>query len=101
MESKRATIRTDLAAAIHNNVGLPRTECAELVDDVFETMAYSLSRGESVKIATFGTFNVRLKNERTGRNPRTGQEAVITRRRVVTFRASNLLKDRVESIPQE
>ena len=99
MSSRRSTIRADLADAVHDNVGLPRAECAELIDDVFKTMADSLSAGESVKISTFGTFNVRSKSERTGRNPKTGEEAVITPRRVVTFKASNLLKSKVESRP--
>lgn len=99
MEPRRSIIRTDLAAAIHDNVGLSRTECAELVDDIFTMMTDSLSNGESVKIPTFGTFNVRAKNERTGRNPKTGKEAVITSRRVVTFRASNLLKEKIGAIP--
>ncbi len=99
MRSRRSTIRANLTDAVYDTVGLPRAECAELVDDVFRMITESLATGKSVKITAFGTFRVRSKKARIGRNPKTGQEAVITARRVVVFKASHLLKNKVESRP--
>ena len=86
----------DLSDAVFNEVGLSRNESAALVERILDMMSDALVEGEQVKISSFGTFNIRSKNERVGRNPKTGEEVPITPRRVLTFRASNLLKDRVE-----
>lgn len=77
-------------------VGLPRGEAQEIVEAVFDTIKETLIAGESVKISVFGTFNVRKKGARVGRNPKTKQEVEITPRRVVTFKASDYLKEFVE-----
>ena len=94
--SNKTLTRMDLSDAIFNEVGLSRNESAALVERILDMMSDALVEGEQVKISSFGTFNIRSKNERVGRNPKTGEEVPITPRRVLTFRASNLLKDRVE-----
>ena len=90
-----ALTRADLADAIHRRVGLSRTESADMVEMVLGEIGDALVRGESVKLSSFATFQVRQKNERIGRNPKTGEEVPILPRRVMSFRASNVLKDRV------
>ncbi|WP_426123038.1 integration host factor subunit alpha [Pararhizobium sp. PWRC1-1] len=87
--------RQELAETVFRKVGLSRTESAELVALVLDEISSALDRDETVKLSSFGTFNVRDKHERIGRNPKTGEEAPISRRRVVTFKASNVLKDRI------
>lgn len=87
--------RMDLAEAVFRDVGLPRHECSELVDSVLNHVSDALVQSDEVKISAFGTFSLRHKNERVGRNPKTGQEVAITPRRVVSFRASHLVKYRV------
>ena len=87
--------RADLTEAVYQEVGLTRKESAQLVESVFEEIASTLARGETVKASTFGTFLVRDKTERIGRNLKTGEEVMIAPRRVVGFRASRALKDRV------
>lgn len=87
--------RTDLCEAVHEQIGLSRAECARLVESILDGMADALNKGEYVKISGFGTFSVRDKDERIGRNPKTGVEVPITPRRVLTFRASHKLRDRV------
>ena len=94
MKGKTVT-RADLSEAVYQEVGLSRNESAELVDSVLEEVSSALTRGESVKISSFGSFLVRMKGERIGRNPKTGIEVPITPRRVVSFRASQLLKEQV------
>lgn len=94
--SNKTLTRMDLSDAVFNEVGLSRNESAALVERILDMMSDALVDGEQVKISSFGTFNIRSKNERIGRNPKTGEEVPITPRRVLTFRASNLLKDRVE-----
>ena len=94
--SNKTLTRMDLSDAVFNEVGLSRNESAALVERILDMMSDALVEGEQVKISSFGTFNIRSKNERVGRNPKTGEEVPITPRRVLTFRASNLLKDRVE-----
>jgi|TARA_Y100000992_G_scaffold297326_1_gene260776 integration host factor subunit alpha len=93
----KTTTRSTLSEAVFKNVGLSRNESATLVDSVFGEILKSLIQGDDVKISSFGTFVVRQKKERIGRNPKTGQEVPITARSVVTFRASNVLKTRVNS----
>ena len=94
---EKTTTRSTLSEAVFKNVGLSRNESATLVDSVFGEILKSLINGDDVKISSFGTFVVRQKKERIGRNPKTGQEVPITARSVVTFRASNVLKSRVNS----
>ena len=93
----KTTTRSTLSEAVFKNVGLSRNESATLVDSVFGEILKSLINGDDVKISSFGTFIVRQKKERIGRNPKTGQEVPITARSVVTFRASNVLKSKVNS----
>lgn len=87
--------RMDLSEAVFREVGLSRNESAQLVESVLGHISEALVNGESVKISSFGTFNVRDKAERIGRNPKTGEEVPIHPRRVLTFRPSHLMKDRV------
>ncbi|MFN4271543.1 MAG: integration host factor subunit alpha [Aliihoeflea sp.] len=87
--------RADLAEAVYKKVGLSRTESAQLVEMVLEEICEAIVRGETVKLSSFATFQVRSKNERVGRNPKTGQEVPILPRRVMTFKASNVLKRRI------
>ena len=94
---EKTTTRSTLSEAVFKNVGLSRNESSSLVDSVFTEILKSLISGKDVKISSFGTFVVRRKKERIGRNPKTGQEVPITARNVVTFRASNVLKSRVDS----
>ena len=87
--------RMDLSEAVFREVGLSRNESAQLGETVLEEMSDALVRGEQVKISSFGTFSVRSKSARIGRNPKTGEEVPINPRRVLTFRPSHLMKDRV------
>jgi integration host factor subunit alpha len=87
--------RADLAEAVYRKVGLSRTESAQLVESVLEEICEATVRGETVKLSSFATFQVRDKNERIGRNPKTGEEVPILPRRVMTFKASNVLKNRI------
>ena len=80
--------RTDLVDAINEEVGLPRHECADLLEDVLKTVATCLAEGEPFKVSSFGSFTVRHKGERMGRNPKTGEEVMISPRKVVVFRPS-------------
>ena len=87
--------RADLAEAVHRNVGLSRAESAGLVEQLLTHMCESLSNGDNVKISGFGSFVLRDKGERMGRNPKTGVEVAIEPRRVLTFRASQVMRDRI------
>ncbi len=91
----RAVTRADLSEAVYREVGLSRRESAELVDSVLDEISNALVRGEMVKLSSFGSFAVRQKGERVGRNPKTGEEIPILPRRVLAFRASHLLKSRI------
>ena len=91
----RTVTRADLAEAVFRKIGLSRTESASLVETVLEEICSTIARGESVKISSFGSFLVRDKNERVGRNPKTGEEVPISPRKVMTFKASNVLKSRI------
>ncbi|MCX7124389.1 MAG: integration host factor subunit alpha [Gammaproteobacteria bacterium] len=92
-----ALTKADLAENLFNKLGLNKREAKELVEFFFEEIRAALERGESVKLSGFGNFNLRDKNQRPGRNPKTGEEIPITARRVVTFRAGHKLKSRVEN----
>lgn len=87
--------RADLAEAVYRKVGLSRTESSQLVEMVLDEICSAIVRGETVKLSSFATFQVRSKNERIGRNPKTGEEVPISPRRVMTFKASNVLKQRI------
>ena len=84
--------RMDLSEALFREIGLSRNESADLVESVLTHMSDALVSGETVKISSFGTFSVKNKRSRTGRNPKTGVEAPISARNVVTFNCSNILK---------
>ena len=93
--SEKTLTRMDLSEAVFREVGLSRNESADLVESVLNHVSDALVRGEQVKLSSFGTFSVRDKNARVGRNPKTGKEAPIPPRRVLTFRPSHLMKERV------
>ncbi|HZG45352.1 MAG TPA: integration host factor subunit alpha [Allosphingosinicella sp.] len=87
--------RADLADVVHNEIGLSRSESASVVERILHHMCHSLSEGQNVKISGFGSFILRDKGERVGRNPKTGVEVPIAPRRVLTFRASQIMRERV------
>ena len=91
----RTITRLNLVNALHNETGLAATDCADLVESVLNRMSDSLANGEQVKISSFATFSVRHKKERFGRNPKTGEEATISARNVVDFKASQVRKKSV------
>ena len=93
--SDKTLTRMDLSEAVFKEVGLSRNESAELVESLLNHMSDALTKGEQVKISSFGTFSVRDKTARVGRNPKTGEEVPITPRRVLTFRPSHLRKEKV------
>lgn len=88
--------RADLADAVHQKIGLSRQESAELVQSVLGMVSDSLAAGDSVKLSSFGSFLLRDKNGRIGRNPKTGEEVPIEPRRVLTFKPSQVLKEKVD-----
>ena len=90
--------RAQLAETIYGQIGLSRNDSADLLETVLERMATALEIGESVKISGFGTFSVRQKGRRVGRNPKTGIEVPIMPRRVLVFRPSQVLKARVNGV---
>ncbi len=91
----RTVTRANLSDAVYQEVGLSRSESAELVDSVLNEISDALVRGETIKLSSFGSFMVRQKGERVGRNPMTGEEVPILPRRVLVFRASHALKSRI------
>ncbi len=94
MESRTIT-RADLAEAVYEEVGLSRNESSDLVESVLDEVSKALIEGDNVKISSFGSFTIREKGERVGRNPKTGVEVPISPRKVLVFRASHVLKSRV------
>ena len=93
--SEKTLTRMDLSEAVFREVGLSRNESANLVEAVLQHMSDALASGETVKISSFGTFSVRAKTARVGRNPKTGEEVPIEPRRVLTFRPSQILRERI------
>ena len=93
--SSNTVTRASLSEAVYRELGLSRNESAQLVEAVLEHVAQALMNDEKVKISSFGTFSVREKRGRVGRNPKTGEEAAIDPRRVLVFRPSHVLKDRI------
>ena len=95
MDDHHTLTRADLCDAVHEALGLSRNECATLVERTLGLIVESLERGETVKLSGFGVFQVREKRARMGRNPKTGVPAAINPRRVISFRASQIMKSRV------
>ncbi|RJX69960.1 integration host factor subunit alpha [Tsuneonella suprasediminis] len=95
MRSVGTLTRADLAETINRKMGFSRAESLDMVEAILSHMSKAMEQGENVKISGFGSFVLRDKKERVGRNPKTGVEVPITPRRVLTFRASQLLKERV------
>ena len=93
----RTVTRADLAEAVYRRLGLSRTESAAMVEMVLQEICEAIVRGENVKLSSFGSFLVRQKGERVGRNPRTGREVPIPPRRVTVFKPSNIMKDRINA----
>ncbi len=91
----RTITRADLSEVVYQEVDLSRRDSAELVESVLNEISDALVRGEMVKLPSFGSFSVRQKGERMGRNPKTGEEVPILPRRVLVFRASPVLKNRI------
>lgn len=94
--ASRTVTRARLSDVVYREVGLSRNDSAELVEAVLEEIAGALCRGEPIKISSFGSFSVRRKGRRIGRNPKTGREVPILPRKVLVFRASNVLKARID-----
>ena len=97
VESGSTITRADLAEALHRRMGISRTDCAKYVELVLEEIFEAIVARDDVKLSSFGAFTVRAKTERVGRNPKTGKEATITARLVVTFKPSNVLRHRVNN----
>ena len=93
--SEGTLTKIDLVNNLHDRLGLSKTQCADIVDLLFEEMKKCLTRGEDLKLSGFGNFEIRQKKERKGRNPKTGNSMMLPPRRVVTFKISNLLKELV------
>lgn len=93
--TQNTVTRAQLSEAVYQEVGLSRNESAELVESILDEISNALARGEMVKISSFGSFAVRKKGRRVGRNPKTGEEVPILPRRVLVFRASHVLKSRI------
>lgn len=87
--------RAQLSEAVYEEVGLSRNESADLVEAVLEEMVSALSNGETVKLSSFGSFSIRQKSQRMGRNPKTGEEVPILPRKVIIFKPSHVLKNRI------
>ncbi|MEO8812524.1 MAG: integration host factor subunit alpha [Caulobacteraceae bacterium] len=93
---EKTLTRADLTDALHDAVGLTRQDCADLVERTLDLVAEAMERGDCVKLSGFGVFQVRAKRERMGRNPKTGEPATIGPRRVIGFRASQVIKARID-----
>lgn len=93
--SERTITRADLAESVYEQVGLSRNESSDLVEAILEEISAALIKGGNVKISSFGSFSVREKGERVGRNPKTGIEVPISPRKVLVFRASHVLKESI------
>jgi len=96
--SPKTVTRADLSETVYRRVGLSRSESAELVQAFLDEISDAAARGETVKLSSFGSFVVRSKNQRIGRNPKTGVEVPILPRRVMVFKPSNVLKARINGV---
>ena len=99
-DNSKTITRADLAEAVYAQVGLSRNESSDLVEQLLDEMMAALVSGDNVKISSFGSFSVREKGERIGRNPKTGVEVPISPRKVLVFRASHVLKDKINKATQ-
>lgn len=99
--SQKTITRADLSEAVYQEVGLSRNESAELVESVLNEISESLVSGDNVKVSSFGSFIVRKKGGRIGRNPKTGEEVPIEPRRVLVFRPSQVLKERISQLAKK
>src|ERR1700683_2858384 len=99
--SSQTLTRADLSEAVFRAVGLSRNESGEMVEDMLAEVCAAVARGETVKLSSFGTFSVRQKSQRVGRNPKTGHQVPIAPRRVLVFRPSHVLKSRINGHPTE
>ncbi len=99
--SDRTITRAQISEAVYQEVGLSRHESADLLEAVLTEISLALAQGEAVKISSFGSFSVRSKNQRVGRNPKTGEEVPILPRRVLVFRPSQILKKRTNTAGAE
>lgn len=97
MSAHKTLTRADLSESVHKEIGLSRAESAQLVETVLDSITNTLIRGDNVKISSFGTFVLRQKGQRIGRNPKTGEEVPIAPRRVLTFRPSQIMRDRINT----
>ena len=95
MANTTTLTRADLMESVYHEVGLSRKMSSDLVEQVLDEVVAVLEKGETVKLSSFGNFSVRSKRERVGRNPKTGEEVPITPRKVLVFKASHVLKDRI------
>ena len=91
--SDKTRTRADLTEVLHRDIGLSRSESADMVNSVLDLIADAVVEGQNVKLSSFGTFIVRSKRQRVGRNPKTGEEVPITPRRVLVFRPSQMMKN--------
>ncbi len=99
--AERTITRADLSEAVYQKIGLSRTESAQLVETVLQEISDSILRGENVKLSSFGSFIVRKKGRRIGRNPKTGVEVPIEPRLVMVFKPSNVMKARINGLEVE
>ena len=100
MDRKTLT-RQDISEALYRHIGLSKHESAQMLESVLEQICVALINGESVKLSSFGTFHSRQKQERIGRNPKTGVTATINARRVISFKPSKLMKERINKTEQK
>lgn len=100
LKTSETVTRADLAEAVYAQVGLSRNESSDLVEQMLDEMMAALVSGDNVKLSSFGSFSVREKGERIGRNPKTGVEVTIKPRKVLVFRASHVLKDKINKATQ-
>ena len=95
--SEKNLTRKEISEAIHNKLGYPKSSCTKLVDAFLRSMKSTLISGESIKLVHFGTFNVKDKSPRKGRNPQTGEEIIIKKRQMINFRPSKKLRQRINT----
>ena len=96
--AKNTVTRAHLGDAVYHEVGLSKVESVDLIESILNYMAESLERGETLKLSSFGSFSIRKKKQRIGRNPKTGEEVPISPRKVLVFRPSQVLKNRVNEL---
>jgi len=93
-----ATTRQSLADLVYRELGIAKTDASNFIDDIFDLISVELEKKNKVKIANFGSFNIREKKQRIGRNPKTKEDKVISSRTVITFKASKILKNKINKV---